>query len=304
MKNKNNNKPQNLVYTTDISGALEAAQAIAQLFGVTLDDLRSMRKQAELITPRFAVVFVLYKDRGLSSDLVARVLKRKRSSIHYAAMQFQNWLDTSEMTLEVLTNCREAAKKALGKFTASHQQVTGKFTASDEQVTSKCLATNQQVTNKSARNNPSKKPKTTRKKKKQGELLESYQHNRKEPPYYYIYNKNNRVEYILPERLDNPDFFRTWNEWLDHRRDIKKPLNQNMVKAQLKMMNREGAAVAIETMEQSMAQGWVGLFPEKITGRKNSARHTTNNSEYNNKTKANYSGAAKQRATEDVGEVF
>lgn len=66
-------------------------------------------------------------------------------------------------------------------------------------------------------------------------------------------------------------------------------------------LSSENAALVIEAIETSMANGWQGVF---LNNKNNAKNNKTNNSEYNNKAKADYSGAIKQRATEDVGEVF
>jgi hypothetical protein len=182
------------------------------------------------------------------------------------------------------------------------------------QVLDRGMISKPQVSNKSERN---KTPKTTNslgKEEKQEEKLTTYKQNNRDSPLSLIYIYNNKkgvtkgetVEYSLPERLDNPDFFKVWNEWLDHRRDIKKPLTQNMVNAQLKKMSREGAAVAMETMQQSMEQGWTGLFPEKITGGSN-ARIKNNkniNAGYNKGDGSAYEEKARARGAEEVGQVF
>jgi hypothetical protein len=294
MKDKTETKvPQSFAPLVDRSMGKEAAEAIAGVFGITLREVRKNSKRPQVVTPRFAIAYVLHCCNKLSLSAVGRIIGRNHSTVAYACTQFRNWLDTVPMTTSMLARCQQAASQVLDRGMISMPQVS----------------------NKPARN---KTPKTTNplgKEEKQGEKLTTYKQNNRDSPLslLYIYKnkkgvtKGETVEYSLPERLDNPDFFKVWNEWLDHRRDIKKPLTQNMVKAQLKMMNREGAAVAMETMQQSMEQGWTGLFPEKITGGKNNARikNIKNiNAGYNKGDGSAYEDKARARGAEEVGEAF
>jgi hypothetical protein len=289
---KRQSTPQSFTPMADKAAEIEAAEAISKLFGLTLDEVTQESKRPKFVTPRFAIAYVLHRCQGMSLKAVARVIDRKASTVTYACTQFQNWLDTVQPATSMLTRCQQVTSQVFDRYSTGSQQVS----------------------NKSARNKTPKAPERSEKKRNKGKNLATYEQSNGKTPllYKYIYYnkkgvvKGESVEYTLPDRLDNPDFFKVWNEWLDHRRDIKKPLTQNMVNAQLKKMNREGAAVAMETMQQSMEQGWTGLFPEKITGGSN-ARIKNNkniNAGYNKGDGSAYEEKARARGAEEVGQVF
>jgi len=277
------------------------ARAIAEHFGQTLDMVRSRGKQAELITPRFIIYYVLHKHHGLSSKTVGRMLHRDHGAVLNGCKQFKNWLDTTKSANTLLTRCLQVVEQISEQDGFS--------------VGIEVQPRNQQSVNSGKASKTKKKPKCSAKAEKPSELFTVYSQNTENSPslYKYIYknskgvSKGEAVEYTLPPRLDNPDFFGVWNEWLNHRGDIKKPLTQNMVKAQLKMMAREGSAVSIETMQHSMEQGWTGLFPDKTTGNKNNARiknNKSNNEGFNKGDGSAYEAKARSRGAEDVGEAF
>ena len=59
----------------------------------------------------------------------------------------------------------------------------------------------------------------------------------------------------------NTDAFKTiWMEWVDHRREIKKPLTPTSIKRTTKMLERFGHDRAIESIGNSISNGWQGLF--------------------------------------------
>jgi len=280
------------------------AQAIAEHFGQTLKTIRSRGKQAELITPRFIIYHIMHRHYGMSSKSVGKILHRDRGSVINGCRQFSNWMDTTRSANTLLARCLQLVEQTC--------EQEGFNVSTDVPIN--CKQSVQQCANNDEAPKTKKKPKCSVKAEKPSELFTPYCQNTENAPslYKYIYKnskgvpKGEAVEYTLPPRLDNPDFFGVWNEWLNHRGDIKKPLTQNMVKAQLKMMAREGAAVSIETMQSSMEQGWTRLFPDKITG-KNNARfknNKSNNAGFNKGDGSAYEAKARSRGAEEVGEAF
>lgn len=55
-------------------------------------------------------------------------------------------------------------------------------------------------------------------------------------------------------------FSKAWQSWLDYRKELKKPLKDATVKAQWKEFVKWGEAGAIASIEQSIKNGWQGLF--------------------------------------------
>jgi len=69
----------------------------------------------------------------------------------------------------------------------------------------------------------------------------------------------------IPPELDTPDFRAAWGEWKAERRAKRvKPYTPRGEAAQLIKLAGFGPAVAQDAIRQSIANGWAGLFPEKV----------------------------------------
>jgi len=67
----------------------------------------------------------------------------------------------------------------------------------------------------------------------------------------------------FPEDLNTPEFRATWAEWIAHRTEIKKPMKPLGAKKLLKSLAEGGERKAIESINQSIANGWQGVFEVK-----------------------------------------
>jgi hypothetical protein len=67
----------------------------------------------------------------------------------------------------------------------------------------------------------------------------------------------------FPEELDTPEFRATWAEWIQHRTEIKKPMKPLSAKKLLKSLAEGGERKAIESINQSIQNGWQGVFDVK-----------------------------------------
>ena len=76
--------------------------------------------------------------------------------------------------------------------------------------------------------------------------------------------KAESVETVFPHELDTETFREKWKEFMTFRSKLKKPLLPESVNAQLKTLARYGEAIATQSIEASIGNGWQGLFPEKI----------------------------------------
>lgn len=70
---------------------------------------------------------------------------------------------------------------------------------------------------------------------------------------------------ILPFKSDL--FIETWRKWVKHRSEIKKTLTPTQMRNQLDEMKSWGESESIKRMEQSISQGWQGLFEIKASQR-------------------------------------
>jgi len=64
----------------------------------------------------------------------------------------------------------------------------------------------------------------------------------------------------MPPELATPAFRRSWSEWIDYRRDRRLSLRALTLAKQLAMLASFGEAGAIKVIDQSIRNGWQGLF--------------------------------------------
>jgi len=64
----------------------------------------------------------------------------------------------------------------------------------------------------------------------------------------------------IPKELDSPEFQAAWSEWLQHRREIKKPATPTAQRKALAALTVMGPARAIAAINHSVANGWQGIF--------------------------------------------
>ena len=70
----------------------------------------------------------------------------------------------------------------------------------------------------------------------------------------------------LPPNLDIPEFLAAWELWLNHRREIRKPLKPTTMAAQLKELSGWGSVRAVAALRHSIAKGWTGIFEPSTNG--------------------------------------
>lgn len=74
--------------------------------------------------------------------------------------------------------------------------------------------------------------------------------------------KKKECEIIFP--FDSPAFKAMWSNWIEYRRQIKKPYKSDMaVQAALKNLSQYPEDVAIKMIEQSVSNQWQGIFELK-----------------------------------------
>jgi hypothetical protein len=65
-------------------------------------------------------------------------------------------------------------------------------------------------------------------------------------------------------------FLKAWRSWVVYRKEMKKTLTDSSVQAQCKEFVLWGEAKSIASIEQSIKQGWQGLFePKQVSGKGN-----------------------------------
>jgi hypothetical protein len=64
----------------------------------------------------------------------------------------------------------------------------------------------------------------------------------------------------VPVALRTPAFLEAWSRWVAFRREIGKSLRPSTVVAQMKKFAAWGSEVSVRSIDQSIANGWTGLF--------------------------------------------
>lgn len=68
----------------------------------------------------------------------------------------------------------------------------------------------------------------------------------------------------LPPTLDTPQFRQAWADWVQHRKEIKCKLTPLATQKQIRQLVDWGHDKAIAAIEQSIRNGWRGLFEPKM----------------------------------------
>lgn len=71
---------------------------------------------------------------------------------------------------------------------------------------------------------------------------------------------------VPPDFKTHAEFPATWDRWVTHRKEIKADLTPTMVTAQMKKFGKAGVDAAIAMIDQSIENGWRGLFEPKNNG--------------------------------------
>jgi phage replication O-like protein O len=67
----------------------------------------------------------------------------------------------------------------------------------------------------------------------------------------------------IPDSLNTPGFVEEWDKWLAYRKEIKHTVTPTTQVSQLKSLSGFAPTIAIAMLEQSIRQGWRGIFPLK-----------------------------------------
>lgn len=87
---------------------------------------------------------------------------------------------------------------------------------------------------------------------------------------------NNKKESKIIFPFDSKQFKTAWDAWVSYRNEIKKPYRSDMSRqAALKTLSKYSEQTAIQMIEQSIANGWQGLFEIKSNGHTKNKREST-----------------------------
>lgn len=77
----------------------------------------------------------------------------------------------------------------------------------------------------------------------------------------------------VPAPLNIPVFLKAWSDWIKYRLEIKHKLTESTASKQLAMLAKHTPEIAAEMLNQSIVQGWQGIFELK-PGNGSSPAHT------------------------------
>lgn len=92
--------------------------------------------------------------------------------------------------------------------------------------------------------------------------------------------KKKKEAFKIPLTLQTDDFLKKWGEWLIHRSEIKKKMTSSTAKKQLDQLESWGVEKSIKSIDESIKQGWSGLFePKNFQSSKSKIRSSSEYSE-------------------------
>lgn len=80
---------------------------------------------------------------------------------------------------------------------------------------------------------------------------------------------------LLPPLPHGDAFAKAWEDWKAYRAECKKPLTSASIREQLKFLSQQNEHDAITSIENSIRNGWAGLFAPRQQGGKPSAKLLT-----------------------------
>ena len=72
-------------------------------------------------------------------------------------------------------------------------------------------------------------------------------------------------EKLLTDNMTNPNVKEAWARWCAYRKEVRKKLTKSTAEGQIKLLGKLEPQVIIATIENSITNGWQGLFPDKVS---------------------------------------
>ena len=70
--------------------------------------------------------------------------------------------------------------------------------------------------------------------------------------------------WFIPDVLQTEKFMHSWSAFVQHRRQMRKPISAVGGKALLRKLEQHSVEVATAALDESLSNGWQGVFPEKV----------------------------------------
>ena len=81
-------------------------------------------------------------------------------------------------------------------------------------------------------------------------------------------NKDNNKDIktlMLPPLPHSDSFHKVWDDWVEYRKERKKPLTPTTIKQQLEFLSNQNEHDATQSIILSIRNGWLGIFPPSGT---------------------------------------
>lgn len=257
---------------------------IGEHFGFTVEEIRSKKRTDAHVSCRYAVYHVLRNMLNMPYAQVGAILNRDHGAVMNGVKKFADWASVDKAANRALIACESIGNSWI--------------TECDYNVSSEPVV-NQQPVNNGKKGVNTKGSKTLKVNAKTAATIDPLFTGDEKSTYIYKYNSKSSISFKLEKQLNNKDVFGAVIEYIKYRKQINKRLSQAGLDMQLKKLSKHNAAIVVEALEASIANGWQGVFPDK-----NNANNKSNNTKYNDKAKADYNKAVEHAATEIVGEVF
>ena len=258
---------------------------IGEHFGFTVEEIRSKKRTDAHVSCRYAVYHVLRNMLNMPYAQVGAILNRDHGAVMNGVKKFADWASVDKAANRALIACESIGNSWI--------------TECDYNVSSEPVV-NQQPVNNGKKGVNTKGSKTLKVNAKTAATIDPLFTGDEKSTYIYKYNSKSSISFKLEKQLNNKDVFGAVIEYIKYRKQINKRLSQAGLDMQLKKLSKHNAAIVVEALEASIANGWQGVFPDK----NNANNNKSNNTKYNDKAKADYNKAVEHAATEIVGEVF
>jgi len=197
------------------------------------------RWKGELVSRGQKVISIqkLAQETGLTEQSVRTAIKKLKSTGELTSKS------TNKYTVVTLTN--------YDFYQDKEKQLTNKTTSNltnEQQTNNKRVTTTKQLINKET-------------------IKTKYKDHVAKNCDAYVKTTKSENEVKIPANLNTPEFLQAWEEWQLYRKQKRQTLTDVSIKKQLEFLSSIGAKDAVISINESIKNGYTGLFPVKQSAR-------------------------------------
>lgn len=152
---------------------------------------------------------------------------------------------TGRKKLSEITGISESSIEKILKYLESEQQITQEKTTKFRIITIKNWDSYQQKDNN-----------TTTKRQQGTQQKDTYKNVKN------VKNAKKQQGVVFSEKLNTEKFLKVWEEWIQHRTEIRHKLTPKAIEKQLKLLEKYSVDDAVAILEHSILNDYQGLFPD------------------------------------------